>query len=74
MDGKRNQYWSKAYSTIYPSIFYRLRAIAIYWSEIANFPTPLHLTPHWGVPIGIPGKSLVLRKLESWGYQIVKTV
>jgi len=27
-----------------------------------------------GIPIGIPGKSLVLRKLESWGYQAVKTV
>jgi len=27
-----------------------------------------------GVPIGIPGKSLVLRKLELWGYQAVKTV
>jgi len=29
-----------------------LRAIARYWSKIANFPTPLHLTPpldcsHW---------------------------
>jgi len=30
--------------------------------------------PIGGVPIGIPGKSLVLRKLESWGYQAVKTV
>ena len=27
-----------------------------------------------GVPIGIPGKRLVLIKLESWGYQTVKTV
>jgi len=26
-----------------------------------------------GVPIGIPGKSLDLRKLESWGYQAVKS-
>ena len=25
------------------------------------------LAPSGGVPIGIPGKSLVLRKLESWG-------
>jgi len=27
-----------------------------------------------GVPIGMLGKCLVLRKLESWGYQAVKTV
>ena len=38
--------------SIYPSVFNRLRAIARYWSEIATFPTPLHLTPplgcsHW---------------------------
>jgi len=30
--------------------------------------------PVGGVPIGIPGKVLVLIKLESWGYQAVKTV
>jgi len=30
--------------------------------------------PIGDVPIGIPEKSLVLRKLESWGYQAVKTV
>ena len=30
------------------------------------FPTPLAFNaPVGGVPIGIPGKSLVLRKLES---------
>ena len=44
----------------YPSIFNRLRAIARYWSEIATFSYPSC------VPIGIPGKSLDLRKLESW--------
>ena len=27
------------------------------WSEIATFPTPLHLTPVGGVPIGIPEKK-----------------
>jgi len=60
----------------YPSIFNRLRAIARYWSEIATFSYPLHLSPPLvgGVPIGILGKCLVLRKLESWGYQAVKTV
>jgi len=26
------------------------------------------------IPVGIPGRSLVLRKLKSWGYQAVKTV
>ena len=63
------------HSSIYPSIFNRLRAIARYWSEIATFSYPLAFNaPVWGVPIGIPGKSLVLRKLESWGYQAVKTV
>jgi len=44
-----------------------------------HFSYPLHLSPplgcsRWGVPIGILGKRLVLRKLESWGYQAVKTV
>jgi len=42
------------------------------------FHTPLAFNalvgPGWSVPIGITGKSLVLRKLESWGYQAVKTV
>jgi len=56
------------------SIFNRLRAIARYWSEIATFSYPLAFSaPVGGVPIGIPGKSLDLRKLESWGYQAVKT-
>jgi len=59
------------HSSIYPSIFNHLRAIERYWSEIATFSYPLAVG---GVPIGIPGKSLVLRKLESWGYQEVKTV
>ena len=40
-----------------------------------NFFLPLAFNaPVKGVPIGIPGKILVLRKLESWGYQPVKTV
>jgi len=60
------------------SIYYLqpfIRAIARYWSEIATFSYPLaFLTPRWGVPIGIPGKSMDLSKLESWGYQAVKTV
>jgi len=49
------------------------------YSEIlvgnCNFSYPLAFNaPVGGVPIGIPGKTLVLRKLESWGYQAVKTV
>jgi len=60
---------------MYPSLFNRLRAIARYWSEIATFSYPLAFNaPVGGVPIGILEKSLVLRKLESWGYQAVKTV
>ena len=40
-----------------------------------NFFLPLAFNaPVEGVPIGIPGKSLDLRKLVSWGYQAVKTV
>jgi len=63
------------HSSIYPSIFNRLRAIARYWSEIATFSYLLAFNaPVEGVPIGIPGKSLVFRKLESWGYQAVMTV
>jgi len=74
MDEKRIQCWSK-HSSIYPSIFNRLRAIARYWSEIAIFSYPLHLTPPIGsIPIGIPGKCFIFRKLESWGYRAVKTV
>ena len=60
---------------IYSSIFNRLRAIARYWIEIATFSYPLAFNaPVAGIPIGIPGKRLVHRKLESWGYQAVKTV
>ena len=48
--------------------------LARYWSEIATFSYPLVFSaPVGGVPIGIPGKNLDLRKLESWGYQVVKT-
>jgi len=62
--------------SMYPSIFNHLRAIVRYWSEIATFSCPLAFnTPLRDVPIGIPGKSLVLRKLlESCGYQALKTV
>jgi len=54
----------QTHSSMYPSIFHRLRAIARYCSEIATFSYPLAFNaPVGGVPIGIPGKSLVVRKL-----------
>jgi len=57
----------QTHSSIYPSIFNRLQVIARYWSEIATFSYPLAFSaPFRGVPIGIPGNSLILRKLESW--------
>jgi len=59
----------QTHCSIYPSIFNRLRAIARYWSEIATFSYPHAFNdPVGGVSIGIPGKSLVLRKLKSWGW------
>ena len=39
----------QTHRSMYPSIFNRLRAIARYWSEIATFSYPLHLTPLLGV-------------------------
>ena len=39
----------QTHSSIYPSIFNCLRAIARYWLEIATFSYPLHLTPPFGV-------------------------
>jgi len=57
------------------SISNRLRAIAKYWLEISTFLYPLAFNAPVGVvPFGIPGKILVLIKLESWGYQAVKSV
>jgi len=35
----------QTHCSIYPSICNRLRAIARYWSKIATFSYPLHLTP-----------------------------
>ena len=64
----------QTHSSIYPSIFNRLRAIARYWSEIATFFLLLAFNAPLGVfPLEFR-ESLDLRKLESWGYQAVKTV
>jgi len=53
------------HSSIYPSIFNRLRAIARYWSEIATFSYPSAFSAPVGVfPLEFREKLLVLRKLE----------
>jgi len=39
----------QTHRSMYPSIFNHLQAIARYWSEIATFSYPLHLT----APIGV---------------------
>ena len=61
--------------SMYTSIFNHLGATVRYWAEITTFSYPLAFnTSVEGVPIGIVGKSLVRIKLQSWGYQAVKTV
>ena len=63
------------HSSIYPSVFNRLRAIARYWSEIATFPTPLHLTPSLGCSHWNSGKKFGPQKTRIMGLcQAVKTV
>jgi len=74
MDGKRILCWSNAsqHIPIYLQPFTSYSEILV---GNCNFSLPyLRLTPLLGVPIGIPGKSLDLGKLASWGYQAVKTV
>ena len=74
MDGKRIHCWSNAsqHLPIYLQPFTSYSEILV---ENCNFFLPLAFNaPVGGVPIGIPGKSLDLRKLESWGYQALKTV
>jgi len=74
MDGKRIQCSSNAsqHVPIYLQPFTNYSEILV--GNCNFFLNPLHLTPGCGVPIGIPGKSLDLRKIESWGYQAVKTI
>ena len=73
MDGKRIQCWSNAlqHIPIYLQPFTSYSEILV--RNCNFFYLPLHLTPpNWGVHIGIPGESLVLRKLESWGYIVLQ--
>ena len=62
-------------SSMYPSIFNRLRAIARYWSENATFSgyPPLHLTPPLGCSHEFREK-FGPQKTKIMGYQAVKTV
>jgi len=60
----------QTHTSIYPSTFNRDIG-----RKLQLFFLPLAFSARvGGVPTGIPGKSLVLRKLESWSYQAVKTV
>jgi len=74
MDGKRIQCWSNAlqYVPIYLQSFTSYSEILV--GNCNFFSTPLHLTPRCGCSHCNSVESLVLIKLESWGYQEVKTV
>jgi len=65
---KRIQCWSNASQHVFTSY-----SEILVWNCNFFLPPCIH-RPRWGVPIGIQGKSLVLRKLESCGCQAVKTV
>jgi len=56
----------KAWQHIPIYLFNRLRAIARYWSEIATFSYPLHLTP----PLGCSNFQLEFR--EKFGPQKIR--
>ena len=73
MYGKWIQCWSNAsqHVLIYLQPFTSYSEILV---GNCNFYLPPFYAPVGGVLVGIPGKSLVLRKLESWGYQAMKTV
>jgi len=67
MDGKRIQCWSNASQHI-PIYLQPLTSYSEILVGNCNFSYPLAFNaPVGGVPIRIPGKSLVLIKLESWG-------
>ena len=60
--------------SMYPSIVNRLRAIARYWSEIATFPTPLHLTPPLGCSYWNSGKKFGTQKTRIMGLPVSEDV
>jgi len=62
MNRKRTQ------RSMYTPIFNRLRAIARYWSEIATFSYPLHLTSPYGVA---PGTIAVTVTLLERGFNAI---
>jgi len=52
-------------TSIYPSIFNRLRVIARYLSEIATFSYPLHLVPPMGCSHWNSGKKFGPQKTRN---------
>jgi len=64
---KRGFNAGQTHSSIYSSIFNRLRAIARYWSEIATFSYPLHLTPLLGCSHWNSGKKFGPQKTRIMG-------
>ena len=78
IDGMESGYNAgQTHNSIYPSIFNRLRAIE-QRDMVGNCDFFLYLltfnAPVWVFPLEFWKKSLVIRKLESLGYQAVKTV
>jgi len=73
MDGKRIQCWSNASQHV--CIYQPFTSYSEILVGNATFFYPLAFNASiGGVPIGILEKSLVLIKLELWGYQAVKIV
>jgi len=62
-----------AYTHLSSTFYELLRDIGRKLQLFATPPLAFN-APVGGVSFGIPGKSLDLRKLESWGYQAVNTV
>jgi len=57
----------QTHSSMYPSIFNRLRAIARYWSEIATFPTALAFNALLGCSHWNSGKKFGPQKTRIMG-------
>jgi len=75
MDGKWIQMLVKRIAACIPIYLQPFTSYSDILVGNCNFFYPLaFIAPIGGVSIGIPGKCLVLIKLESWGYQAVKIV